>query len=82
MALCEEHASVGAFLAANEEYGIMLGGEFSDVLHAVCRLAADGVVVVESGFCGYSLTDFFYDLSESVERLCGLGIQANVFIVI
>lgn len=81
-ALSEEHPAVGAFFTADEEDSIVLSGKLSDVLHAVCGLSADSVVVAERCVGIHAFAYFVYYLTEAVERLGGLRIETDVFIVI
>ena len=78
LACFEEGASVGAFLAADEEDGIVAGTEIQKGGHAVGDLAADGVVIFERGGGVDVLLYVSDDVAEVVEGFCGLGEQADV----
>ena len=78
LACFEEGASVGAFLAADEEDGIVAGAEVQQGGHAVGDLAADGVVIFERGGGVDVLLYVSDDVAEVVEGFCGLGEQADV----
>ena len=78
LACFEEGASVGTFLAADEEDGIVAGAEVQQGGHAVGDLAADGVVIFERGGGVDVLLYVSDDVAEVVEGFCGLGEQADV----
>lgn len=56
--------------------------KFPDIGYPVCHLPADGVIGLECDFRRDMPLYVFHDVLKSVQRLCGLGVETDVFVEI